>query len=419
MAGKQKVTKSSELSSCDSYFENIQCRKKLPFSLQQTLTAAFAEIPASSFPPVPGGKVIEILEDTSVADAVRILSERNIMAAPVRKVDAGNSSDWRDRYLGIIDYSAIVLWVLEGAELAAVSLSATSAAAAGIGTGAVGALGAVALGVIGPVAVAGLTAAAVGAAVAGGVAAEKGAGKDASTAADNLGQDFYKVLLQEEPFKSTTVGSIVKSYRWSPFLPVATNSSMLSILLLLSKYRLRNVPVIEPGNPDIQNFITQSAIVQGLEGCKGRDWFDCIAAHPISNVGLPFVSADEVVSVQSDELILEAFKKMKDNEIGGLPVVEGPNKKIHTVMDFMNTVVSTTEGTGRVTPPITCKPDATLGSLVHALASKSVHRIHVVNQSDEVVGVITLRDVISCFVYEPPNHFDNYFSFSTKEMLND
>uniref|UniRef100_A0A6N2MV36 CBS domain-containing protein n=2 Tax=Salix viminalis TaxID=40686 RepID=A0A6N2MV36_SALVM len=308
MAGKQKVTKSSELSSCDSYFENIQCRKKLPFSLQQTLTAAFSEIPASSFPPVPGGKVIEILEDTSVADAVRILSERNIMAAPVKKVDAGNSSDWRDRYLGIIDYSAIVLWVLEGAELAAAALSPTSAAAAGIGTGAVGALGAVALGVIGPVAVAGLTSAAVGAAVAGGVDA------------DNLGQDFYKVLLQEEPFKSTTVGSIVKSYRWSPFLPVATNSSMLSILLLLSKYRLRNVPVIEPGNPDIQNFITQSAIVQGLEGCKGRDWFDCIAAHPISNVGLPFVSADEVVSVQSDELILEAFKKMKDNEIGGLPV---------------------------------------------------------------------------------------------------
>ena len=88
-------------------------------------------------------------------------------------------------------------------------------------------------------------------------------------------------------------------------------------------------------------------------------------------------------------------------------------------MDFMNTVVSTTEGTGRVTPPITCKPDATLGSLVHALASKSVHRIHVVNQSEEVVGVITLRDVISCFVYEPPNHFDSYFSFSTKEMLND
>lgn len=123
----------------------------------------------------------------------------------MRNPDAENSSDWKDRYLGIIDYSAIILWVLESAELAAVALSATSATAAGVGAGAVGAIGALALGVTGPAAVAGLTAAAVGAAVAGGAAADKGMGKDAPTAADELGQDFYKTILQDEPFKSTTV----------------------------------------------------------------------------------------------------------------------------------------------------------------------------------------------------------------------
>ena len=36
----------------------------------------------------------------------------------------------------------------------------------------------------------------------------------------------------------------------------------------------------------------------------------------------------KVVSIQGDELILEAFKRMRDNKIGGLPVVEGPKKKI-------------------------------------------------------------------------------------------
>lgn len=90
------------------------------------------------------------------------------------------------------------------------------------------------------------------------------------------------------------VKSIVKSYRWAPFIPVATDSSMLSVLLLLSKYRLRNVPVIEPGNPEIQNYITQSAVIGGLEGCRGRDWFDCIAARHISDMGLPFMSSNEV-----------------------------------------------------------------------------------------------------------------------------
>ncbi|KAH7570145.1 hypothetical protein ACOSP7_018114 [Xanthoceras sorbifolium] len=443
MAETQEASEGSKLPSFDAYFETMQSRKKLPHSLQETLTAAFARIPVSSFPEVPGGKVIEIMADTSITNAVKILSECNIMSAPVRNPDAGTSMDWRDRYLGIIDYAAIILWVLESAELAAVAISASTATAAGVGAGAVGALGALALGATGPAAVAGITVAAVGAAVAGGMATDKGAGKDAPTAADKLGEDFYKIILKEEPFKSTTVRSILRSYRWAPFLPVATDSSMLTVLLLLSKYRLRNVPVIEPGKPDMKNFITQSAVIQGLEGCKGRDWFDCIAARPISDLGLPFMSSGEVISIQSDEVILEAFKRMRDNQIGGLPVVEGPQKKIvgnvsirdirhlllkpelfsnfrHlTVRDFMNTVVSTTRDSGKVMPPITCKLESTLGSVIHSLASRSVHRIYVVaDKEDEVVGVITLRDVISCFIYEPPNHFDSYFGFSAKEMLN-
>lgn len=149
--------------------------------------------------------VIEIPGNTTIADAIRILSSNNILSAPVRNPEASTSLDWRDRYMGILDYSAIILWVMENAELAAIALSAGSATAAGVGAGAVGALGALALGATGPLAVAGLTVAAIGAAAAGGLAAEKGIGRDATTAADRLGEDFYKVLLNEEPFKSTTV----------------------------------------------------------------------------------------------------------------------------------------------------------------------------------------------------------------------
>lgn len=42
----------------------------------------------------------------------------------------------------------------------------------------------------------------------------------------------------------------------------------------------------------------------------------------------PFCICWQLVSIDSNELILEAFKRMKDNRIGGLPVVEGPKKKI-------------------------------------------------------------------------------------------
>ncbi|XVE85919.1 hypothetical protein DITRI_Ditri17bG0130600 [Diplodiscus trichospermus] len=430
MAQQQKAKDGSALSSCDAYFEKIKSRKKLPQTLQETLTAAFAGVPVSSFPRVPGGKVIEIQSDATIADAVKILSECNIMSAPVRNLDAVTSLDWREMYLGIIDYSAIIFWVLESAELAAVALSASTATAAALGAGAAGAFGALAAGMTGPAAVAGLTIAAVGAAVVGGVAADQGA--------------------------EGHVRSIVKSYRWAPFIPVATDSSMLSVLLLLSKYKLRNVPVIEPGKPDIKNYINQSAVIRGLKRCRGRDWFDCISASSISDVGLLFMSSDEVISIESDDLILEAFRRMRDNQVGGLPVVEGPKKKIvgnvsirdirhlllkgnvsirdirhlllkpelfsnfrHlTVKDFMNTVVSTGQEYGRLTQPITCKADSTLCNVIHTLATKLVHRIYVVTEDEnEVKGVITLRDVISCFIFEPPNYFDSYFGFSVKEML--
>lgn len=84
----------------------------------------------------------------------------------------------------------------------------------------------------------------------------------------------------------------------------------------------------------------------------------------------------------------------------------------------MNTVLATTQDYSKVMPPITCKLDSTLGTVIHSLASKSVHRIYVVDgEEDRVAGVITLRDVISCFIFEPPTHFDNYYGFSAKEML--
>ncbi|PIN04081.1 5'-AMP-activated protein kinase, gamma subunit [Handroanthus impetiginosus] len=445
MAMAQESKSIEKIESYDAYFEMVQSRKKLPQSLQDTLTAAFARIPVSSFPQVPGGRVIEILADTSIGDAVKILSESNILSAPVVNPDTKDRMDWRERYLGILDYSAIILWVLQNAEIAAAALSATSAATAGIGTGAAGALGALALGTTGPAAVAGLAAAAVGAAVAGGVVADRGMGKDAPTAADNLGEDFYKVILHEEPFRSTTVRSILKTYRWAPFIPVASDSSMLSEMLLLSKYRLRNVPVIEKGNPAIKNFITQSAVIQGLQGCRGRDWFDCISSHPICELGLPFMSPDQVISVQENELILEAFKKMKDKQIGGLPVIEGATRKILgnisirdvrflllkpdlftnfrelTVKDFVVTITSATNNTaGKSITPITCKHDSTLESVIDTLASKAVHRIYVVaGEQNEVMGVITLRDVISCFVKEPPNFFHDYFGFAAQELLSE
>ncbi|KAL3679894.1 hypothetical protein R1sor_022850 [Riccia sorocarpa] len=420
--------------------------KGVPPGMREILNDAFSKVPVSSFPDLPSGEVIEISADDTISEAVRILSEHNIMSAPVRNPAADSNDPWSVRYIGMVDYPAVVLWVLEQAELAATALAAGTAAAVGVGAGAAGALGALVLGMTGPAAIAGLAAAAVGAAIAGGVAAETGVGKDAQTAANALGEDFYKVLLEEEPFRSIKVSEITNSYRWAPFLPIQPDDSMLTVLLLVSKFRLRSIPIVEAEKPSVENVITQSAIVRGLAHCKGREWFDCVAHKTLSQLDLPKMTADEVVFVEANKLILEAFILMRDSGVGGLPVVEGAERKVVgsitvrdvwflflkpklfarrkelTVLDFMNIAdsFSETEGhTAKFFPPLTCTESTTLEAVIDLLASRKAHRVYLVDNDMSLTGVVSIRDIISCFVSEPEGYFDQYFGGAFKDAIKD
>ena len=59
-------------------------------------------------------------------------------------------------------------------------------------------------------------------------------------------------------------------------------------------------------------------------------------------------------------------------------------------------------------PPVTCRADNRLCDVIEVLAQHAIHRIHVVDQENCLVGVVSLRDIISRFVSEPPGYFDDY-----------
>ncbi|KAJ4768345.1 SNF1-related protein kinase regulatory subunit gamma-1-like [Rhynchospora pubera] len=395
-----------DILSCDAYFDTIQHKKKVPKCLQLSLTAAFRGLEVEQYPGVPGGEVIEIPGDMPIIEAVRILSEKNIMSVPVLNPDRNvKKICWRSRYLGILDYSAIVGWILDNADMAAVELSPDISSEKCISM----AIGAVAA-----------------------------AGDDivvndvGSIAAGTLDDEFVTGLLDREALKSIMVKSVMRIPRWVPFLPIEPDSSMLTVLLLLSKYRLRNVPVVESNGSHIQNFITQTAIVRGLLDCKGRDWFDYMYNLPLTDFGLPFISCDEVKSINSDDFLLEAFQLMRDNYITGLPVLERPTHKLVgslsvravrflflrpdlfsdfrtvRVREFIEAVGTAIPDSGLDAPPLTCEPNDSLGSIIEKIASRYVHRIYVVEGSEpRVIGVITLRDIISCFITEPHDYLDS------------
>eukprot|EP00271_Cylindrocystis_brebissonii_P006166 TRINITY_DN187_c0_g1_i2.p1 TRINITY_DN187_c0_g1~~TRINITY_DN187_c0_g1_i2.p1 ORF type:complete len:347 (-),score=68.91 TRINITY_DN187_c0_g1_i2:29-1069(-) len=336
----------------------------------------------------------------------------------------------------MLDFSAIVLWILEQAETAAATLAAGTGAAAGVGAGALGALGAVALGLSGPLLVAGLTAAAIGAALTGRLVVERTIGNSPHETVAALGAEFYKVILQEEPFKSAKVADITRTYRWAPFCAIRLDDSMLTVLLLLSQFRMRSVPVLGNGEATLGNLITQSGVIAGLASCRGVDWFDFITSKSLEQLGLPRMAPSEVVTVDAEALVLEAFFLMRTKNVGGLPVTDGPGRRLVanisvrdvqylllrtdlfaqrkelTVRKFLDivTAVALHPSANSPTPidPITCKRIDNLNDVIDKLSLNRIHRIHVVDDENCVQGVVTLRDIIGCFVTEPKDYFKDF-----------
>lgn len=56
--------------------------------------------------------VIEISSDTSLAEAVKLLARHKVLSAPVVDVKAPEDATWIDRYIGVVEFAGIVVWIL-------------------------------------------------------------------------------------------------------------------------------------------------------------------------------------------------------------------------------------------------------------------------------------------------------------------
>ena len=93
------------------------------------------------------------------------------------------------------------------------------------------------------------------------------------------------------------VRDISGSFRWAPFLALQTSNSFLTMLLLLSKYKLKSLPVVDLGEGKIDNIITQSAVIHMLAECAGLQWFESWGTKKLSELGLPVMTPGRVIKV--------------------------------------------------------------------------------------------------------------------------
>lgn len=96
---------------------------------------------------------------------------------------------------------------------------------------------------------------------------------------------------------ASQVEDISGSFRWAPFLALQSSDSLLTMLLLLSKYRMKSLPVVDLGEGKIENIITQSSVVHMLAECVGLHWFENWGTKRLFELGLPIMKPGKLVKV--------------------------------------------------------------------------------------------------------------------------
>ncbi|XP_074381780.1 SNF1-related protein kinase regulatory subunit gamma-1-like isoform X2 [Apium graveolens] len=362
-------------------------------SPSEKLNACFESIPVSSFPHSPNTQVIEINSDTSVAEAVKLMAQHNILSVPVVDVDAPENATWIDRYLGIIEFAGIVVWILHQSEKKDGSAHTDFIPES-----------------------------------------EPAMSSAIARAASGMSSPRYNGV---NPFDEASISG--------GFFVALTNSEFYKNAKL-SKYRMKSVPVVDLGVGKIENIITQSAVIHMLEECAGLQWFESWGTKKLSELGLPLMKPNRVVKVCEDEPVLQAFKLMRQKGVGAVPVVESgggkaignisvrdiqflllapaiyKNHRSITAKSFLSAVRSYHEEHQKSSPilsdVVTCTRDDMLKEVIMKLDSMKIHRIYVANGDGKLDGVITVRDIISKLVHEPRGYFGDFFDGVLPQPVN-
>ncbi|XP_047310750.1 SNF1-related protein kinase regulatory subunit gamma-1-like [Impatiens glandulifera] len=380
------------------------------------LNACFESIPVSAFPQAPSSQVVEINSDATLAEAVQLLSQHKLLSAPVVNAEAPDDASWIDSYMGMVEFAGIVVWILHQSERDD-NESPKSDSNFFDGFSEAAARPAVA-------------------AAASEMSSPRKLGCLSPRSAAITSGNFFQALTSSEFYRNTKVRDISGSFRWAPFLALQTSNSFLTMLLLLSKYRMKSIPVVDLGERKIDNIITQSAVIHMLEECAGLHWFESWCTKQLSELGLPVMKPFDMVKVNEDEPVLQAFKLMRQKGVGAVPIVETGGRKTVgnisirdiqfllvapeiymdykciTAKNFLTAVRRYKEDHGEsplVNDMVTCKKEDTLKEVISTLDCKKIHRIYVVDDDGNLEGVVTLRDIISKLVHEPRGYFGDFF----------
>jgi len=191
----------------------------------------------------------------------------------------------------------------------------------------------------------------------------------------------------------------------SPVVMLASTTPVYDAIHIMADKGFRRLPIVDAGTKRLEGIMTAMDIVDYLGGGQkfelvkqrfGGNFFKAI------NEPVKLVMTQDVVSVKTSARISEAITRMKESNLGGLPVVDdkGSVKAIITERDIANLFADRASGVKVAElmseKVITALPKTTIFEAERTMAAQGFRRLPIVSDG-KVVGIITAMDVIRFF----------------------
>jgi CBS domain-containing protein len=191
----------------------------------------------------------------------------------------------------------------------------------------------------------------------------------------------------------------------SPVIMVAPTAPVYDAIQIMTRKGFRRLPIVNPGTKHLEGIVTATDIVDYLGGGKkfeivqqkfGGNFFKAI------NEPVKLVMTQKVVSVRTSVKISDAIERMKESNLGGLPVVDDRDrvKAIVTERDIANLFADRASGTKVAQlmseKVVTGLPKTTIFEAEKTMVTRGFRRLPIVLDG-KVLGIITVMDIVRFF----------------------
>jgi len=191
----------------------------------------------------------------------------------------------------------------------------------------------------------------------------------------------------------------------SPAITITPTTPIYGAIQIMVKEGFRRIPIANPGTKVLEGIVTAVDIIDYLGGGKK---FEIIQQKyrgnffKAINQPIKIIMTRNIISVQATAKVSEAIELMKENNIGGLPVVDDENriKGIITERDIVNFFVNLISGI-KVAQlmsenVVTALPKTTIFEAEKTMVTQGFRRLPIISEG-KIIGIITAMDIIRFF----------------------